>query len=144
MKKIGEQVSTSGRLIVITGTSGSGKDSIVDEILQLEEIISKGYRKVVTHATREKREGEIEGYSYYFIDESTIFEMHERGELVEPPTSTGDSYKATSKKELLKVVEEGQNLVWRIDLSRAAEVASGEFFDNMFESELANVLKENI
>jgi guanylate kinase len=132
-----------GRLVVITGMSCSGKDSILEELLKTPEVISAGYSKVVTHATRPPRPGETHGSSYYFITQEELFEMHQSGELVESPTQTGDSFKGTSKKELLKVVEEGLNLIWRIDLSRAAEVASGDFFTRMFEADVAEVLRQN-
>lgn len=136
----GRKVSGVGKLIVITGRSGSGKDSVLDRLLLNPQVVEKGFKKLVTHATRPIRPGEVEGSSYYFISEEEIFDMHRNGKLVEPPTKTGDSYKGTSKDEVLRVIKEGAHLLWRIDLSRAAEVASGRFFIDTFDPETGKIL----
>jgi guanylate kinase len=136
-----EGKTESGRLVVITGRSGSGKDVIMDQMLNERELKQLGFRKLVTHATRAPREGEIEGYSYYFISEEEMLKMYENGELVEPPTQTGDSLKATSKSELLKVIDDAESLIWRIDLSRAAQIVSGDFFTSEFDPDLAKTFE---
>jgi hypothetical protein len=101
-----------------------------------------GFRKLVTHATRPPRKGEVEGYSYYFISTERMKEMELSGELAERPTPTGNSLKATSKGELLKVVEDSEKLIWRIDLSRAAEIVGGGFFTGLFDPDLAGAFEK--
>jgi hypothetical protein len=67
--------------------------------------------------------------------------MAGRNELVEEPVQTGSSFKATSKQELLKVLN-GENKVWRIDLSLAAKIACREYFHEQFDPDVASVLEE--
>jgi guanylate kinase len=126
-----DRVSQSGKLLVITGRSAVGKDSLA-KCPDVEAVYQK-YRVnwVVTHASRAPRAGEIPDRDYHFVSETELFRMHRDGELVEAPVQTGSSYKATSKKELLRVLN-GENLVWRIDLSLAANIASGHYFAELF------------
>jgi guanylate kinase len=48
-------------VLIITGKSCSGKDTIVSELIKL------GYNKIVTFTNRPKRTGEIDGVTYHFI-----------------------------------------------------------------------------
>jgi len=49
-------------MLVITGRSCSGKDTIVNELIKL------GYSRIVTFTNRPKRTGEIDGITYHFIN----------------------------------------------------------------------------
>jgi guanylate kinase len=129
-----------GKIVVITGRSGSGQDMFANKAVSHQELAKFELTKVVTHATRPARPGEKHGVHQYFCSTEELFMMYERGELVEYPVKTGTSHKATSKKELLKVLE-GKNLVWRINLSLASEVVKGDFFDKQFPPEIAGSLK---
>jgi len=51
-------------IIIITGFSGAGKDSIA------RELSKKGYEFVVSYTTRPKKDNEIEGKDYYFVNDS--------------------------------------------------------------------------
>ena len=55
----------SGFLLIISGPSGSGKDTIIDEIIKRDEktIVS------ISMTTRAMRENEVDGVSYYFVSE---------------------------------------------------------------------------
>lgn len=81
-----ERITTCGTLVVISGRSGSGKDTIFQRVLEHDQIKSLGFKQVVTHATRKMRTGEVHGKDYHFTDEETLFKMHENNELVEQPT----------------------------------------------------------
>ena len=69
--------------------------------------------------------------------------MHALGELVEKPLMYGTSRKATPKKEFRRVIEEDVSLIWRIESSLAAHVASGHFFDEQFAPEDSTILKRS-
>ncbi len=67
------------RVFAIAGPSGSGKDSIIQEL-------AKRYSKVeiaVKFITRPMRPGEIEGESYYFITNEEFKEKLAAGEIPE-------------------------------------------------------------
>lgn len=106
-----EPITRAGMLVVITGISGAGKDTMMDLALRSDALAALNLTQVVTCATRTPRPGEINGTHYHFISADELHQMHTNGELVEPPTQTGTSFKATSKRELARVVEQGVNLV---------------------------------
>ena len=58
------------KLIIISGPSGAGKGTVVKELLKIyEENHDKVYLSI-SATTRNIREGEVEGVSYYFIKEA--------------------------------------------------------------------------
>ena len=120
-----------GILIVITGASGAGKDAVMDEFLKDPRLLDLNLKKVVTCTNRPPRPGETDGVQYHFLEEAELRQMEAKGELVEEITATGTSAKATPKCEIERLLK-GENLVWRIDPSRAAEVATGNFFKRVF------------
>lgn len=128
-----------GKLLVITGLSGSGKDSVIEEFL----IKETSFKRLITCADRSPREGEINGVHYYFVSEEKMDEMYVSDELVEKPLRYGTSRKATPKKEFKKITQNGENLIWRIESSLAAHVASGKFFEETFPGPEGQVLKES-
>jgi len=128
-----------GKLLVVTGFSGSGKDAIIEEIL----IRDKSFRRLVTCTDRPPRPGEIHGKHYYFCTSKELSEMYDRHELVEKPLLYGSSRKATPKKEFKKIINEGASLIWRIESSLSAQVASGKFFDEQFSPKDAQTLKKS-
>lgn len=127
-----------GKLLVVSGLSGSGKDAVIDEILK-----KTNFKRLITCADRCAREGEIDGTHYYFVSESVMDEMWTKGELVEKPVTYGTSRKATPKKEFKKIVNENADLIWRIESSLAAHVATGKFFDEQFNLNESKSLKDS-
>ncbi len=133
--------SKPGILVVVTAVSGAGQDSVMGGILNDQKIKKLNFKKVVTCADRLKRPNEIDGVDYHFVTYNELLKMDRENELVEPITTFGTTHKATSKKEIERFLN-GENLVWRIDLSRASEIASGHFFKKVFP-ENAEVLQKH-
>lgn len=140
-----EMSAEIGCLIVLTGASGAGKDAVMDKLLKCNEIEKLGFKKIVTCTDRLPRLNtdppEVDGVHYHFVTPEELIRMEKEKELVEPRTQTGTSYKATPKFELERLLA-GESLVWRIDPSRAAKVATGEFFNEMFPDH-SEILKKN-
>jgi guanylate kinase len=103
-----------GKLIVITGFSGSGKDTLMNMLLETRPT----FQRVITHTSRPIRPGEKHGKDYYFVSHKEFEAMINKGRFIEH-VLYGTHYKGTSKDEFNKVLQ-GQNIIWRIDLSRAA------------------------
>lgn len=116
--------SKPGMLLVITGRTGAGKDTILNN---LNPTVPFG--KIVTCATRKPREGEVDGVDYHFISEAEFKAKIDSGEMVEWVRHAG-SYKGTTRHELLRVLK-GENVTWRIETSRAGKL--GDFFRANFE-----------
>ena len=130
-----------GTLIVITGASGAGKDAVMDGFLKDPRILPLHLGKIVTCTDRPPRPGETDGVQYHFLDCDKLRQMAANGELVEAITPTGTSNKATPRCEIERLLK-GENLVWRIDPSRAAEVSSGDFFKRILP-ENADILQSH-
>jgi len=130
-----------GFLLVISGASGAGKDTVMENLLEHPAVKTLNLRKVVTCTDRQPRPGEVHKVHYHFVTNEKLQEMARNGELVEEITPTGSSNKATPKSEIERLFK-GEDLVWRIDPSRAAEVASGTFFERHFPNH-ARVLQKS-
>ena len=130
-----------GKILVIAGRAGSGKDLLIEK-LEKKDFNGITFSRIVTHASRKPRKDEIDGFHYHFCTKRELFRMHKCNELVEEPVQTGMSYKATSKKELLEVLG-GKNKIWRIDLSLASKIASGEYYESQFDVKISEKLKSS-
>lgn len=129
-----------GHLIVITGPPASGKDAVMDEFLKHEIARTLKIAKVITNTDREIRPGESPT-SHHFMKKEDLDRLAKNGELVEDIVKTGFSRKATSKTEIERLFL-GENLIWRVDPSLAAKIASGSFFKKVFPKN-SQILQEN-
>lgn len=104
-------------LIVISGPSGVGKDSIV------QRMIERGFpfHFVVTATTREKRENEIHGSDYWFVSKDGFAHMIEQNELIEYAIVYGD-YKGIPKAQVREALASGKDVVMRLDVQGAETV----------------------
>ena len=75
------------RLIALIGKSGSGKDTILKEVLKNEN-----FHSVVGVTTRPPRENEQEGIDYYFIDTDTFTKLLFDNKLIEATSFNGWGY----------------------------------------------------
>ena len=64
-------------MIVLCGKTASGKDTIMQELINL------GFERVVTYTTRPMRNGEENGKSYYFVSEDRFKELENKGFFLE-------------------------------------------------------------
>ena len=104
-------------LIVVSGPSGVGKDSIV------QRMIERGFpfHFVVTATTREKRPNEIHGKDYWFVSKDEFARMIEENELIEYAIVYGD-YKGIPKAQVREALESGKDVVMRLDVQGAESV----------------------
>ncbi len=104
-------------LIVISGPSGVGKDSVVQRMKERE----LPFHFVVTATTREKRENENSGKDYWFVSKDEFARMIEENELIEYAIVYGD-YKGIPKWEVREALETGKDVVMRLDVQGAETV----------------------
>ncbi|MFS8480199.1 MAG: guanylate kinase [Micromonosporaceae bacterium] len=107
----------AARLIVLSGPSGVGKDSVI-------ELIRARSRSVwlsVSVTTRPKRDYEVDGVHYYFVDRSQFRQMVERGELLEWAEFAGNFY-GTPRRPVEARLRRGLPALLKIDLQGARQV----------------------
>lgn len=86
-------------MLILTGKSTTGKDSISDELIKL------GYKRLITYSTRDKRENEIDGITYNFISISDFLEKLSKDFFLEfryYNTENGISFYGSSKESYKK------------------------------------------
>ena len=69
-----------GKIYCLMGKSASGKDTIYNRLLAMEEL---QLRRVVPYTTRPIRSGETEGESYFFCSEERVAEFEHEGRIIE-------------------------------------------------------------
>ncbi|MFN2452153.1 MAG: guanylate kinase [Candidatus Dormibacteria bacterium] len=107
----------AGRLIVLSGPSGVGKDTVLRALFELEPSL----RYSVSYTTRPPRPGETDGQSYSFVDEPTFRGMAERKEFLEWAEVHGHLY-GTSVAHVQRALDRGEDIVLKIDVKGAAYV----------------------
>jgi len=104
-------------LIVISGPSGVGKDSV------LEVMKSRGlpFHFVITATTRAPRPDERDGVDYFFLSQDEFARMIDEGELLEYAVVYQD-YKGIPKSQVREALASGKNVIMRIDVQGAETV----------------------
>jgi guanylate kinase len=110
-------MSPTGRLIVLTGPSGVGKDTVLHELFDLDPTLTY----CVSYTTRPPRPGETEGVSYYFVDEATFRAMIDRDEFFEWSTVYGE-LKGRTFETVNSAIASGRDTVIKIDVQGADKV----------------------
>jgi guanylate kinase len=104
-------------VIVVSGPSGVGKDTILDEVFARDPLV----RKCVTVTTRQPRSGEIEGKHYYFVTRTTFEERIPQGYFLEWARVHNDLY-GTPLWEVRELNEAGFDVILKIDVQGFAAV----------------------
>jgi len=104
-------------LIVISGPSGVGKDTILDHMKQR----GLPFHFVVTATTRPIRPGEVEGEDYFFVEEQEFLDMIDRGELIEHALVYND-HKGVPRQQIREAMDSGQDVVMRVDVQGAKTI----------------------
>jgi guanylate kinase len=73
-------------MVVIVGASGSGKDCILNHLLE------NGYSKIITYTTRDMRENELNGFDYNFITKDEFSKLKKNGFFMEDTVYNGNFY----------------------------------------------------
>ena len=103
-----------GRIIVLSGPSGSGKNTVYEGLLKLDKSIAQ----TVSATTRSPRNGEENGIDYYFISKEDFENRIENGDFIEY-NRYGENYYGTLKSEVKRLSDEHKTVVLIIDVNGA-------------------------
>lgn len=106
-----------GVLLVMSGFSGAGKGTVVRRLMEIKD----NYALSISTTTREPRNGEVHGESYYFVDHEAFERMIENDELLEYATYVNNYY-GTPKQFVFDQLEQGKNMILEIELQGAMKV----------------------
>ena len=106
-------------LVIISGPSGVGKDTIIDALRARPR--DPDYHYVVTCTTRARRPGEIDGVSYHFMTADAFLALRDSGGLLEANEVHGNWY-GTPKAQVQKALVEGHDVILKIDVQGAQHV----------------------
>tara|TARA_Y100001970_G_scaffold284321_1_gene401426 strand:- start:4278 stop:4901 length:624 start_codon:yes stop_codon:yes gene_type:complete len=109
----------TGKLIVISAPSGTGKTTVVKKLLEKTPNLVAS----ISFTTRTRRENEKEGADYFFIDEKTFKDMIHNDDFLEHATVFGNLY-GTEKESVVKNLREGINVILEIDWQGAQQIKS--------------------
>jgi len=107
----------SGHLFVVSGPSGTGKSSILERFLNEDTQT----RFSVSYTTRAKRDHEVDGRDYRFVDAAKFRAMVGEGEFLEWENVHGHFY-GTPRTEVLQPLSEGTDVMLDIDVKGALTV----------------------
>lgn len=110
-------MTRSARLFVVSGPSGVGKGTLVARVRDR----LPGLGLTVSATTRAPREGEKNGVSYYFMDDSEFARRVENGEFLEWANVHGHRY-GTLRAEAERLMAEGSSVVLEIDVQGGLNV----------------------
>ncbi len=106
-----------GGIFLISGPSGSGKDTLLVELFKKRPDIEFS----ISSITRPMREGEIEGQKYNFITRESFEDMLKNDMLLEFNVYAGNYY-GTPKLPVINAIENGRDMIIEVDVNGAAKI----------------------
>jgi len=106
-----------GKLLIVSGFSGVGKGTVIKKLLKM----CNQYVLSVSATTREPREGEVDGVSYFFKTEDIFKKMIENNEFLEYAQYVNHYY-GTPKAYVEEQLSKGNNVILEIEIVGALKV----------------------
>ena len=104
-------------MVVISGPSGVGKDTVVDRMQER----GLPFHFVVTATTRARRSTEVEGVDYIFLPQEEFKGMLEAGEFIEHALVYGE-HKGIPRQQVQQALASGMDVVLRVDVQGAKTI----------------------
>ncbi|MEE1239014.1 MAG: guanylate kinase [Acutalibacteraceae bacterium] len=108
---------SKGGVFIISGPSGSGKDTILAELFKKKPDVLFS----ISSITRPMRQGEKEGEKYNFISKEKFEYMIENDMLLEHNVFVGNYY-GTPREPVENAVADGKDIIIEVDVNGAAQI----------------------
>lgn len=109
--------NNDGMLILFSGPSGVGKDTVLDVVLDKD----KSLQRSISLTTRDRRDGEIDGKDYYFTSIPEFEKLIENGDVLEF-AKYGKNLYGTPKAPVDKWLSEGKTVILKIEVKGAQKI----------------------
>ena len=106
-------------LVIISGPSGVGKDTIIDAMQVRDH--DPEYHYVVTCTTRAPRPGEVDGVDYHFLSRDEFLRLRADRQLLEANEVHGNWY-GSPRDQVRSAVAAGRHAILKIDVQGAQRV----------------------
>jgi guanylate kinase len=106
-----------GNLFVIAAPSGAGKTSLVRALMQRMPQLQFS----ISYTTRKQRETEVDGRDYHFVSKQQFEAMIAASDFLEH-AQVFDNFYGTSKSQVQKMLDAGQNVLLEIDWQGAQQI----------------------
>jgi guanylate kinase len=110
-------VSRRGILVVVSGPSGVGKDTVLQRVFELDPSLTYS----VSYTTRPPRPGEVDGVDYHFVDDAEFDRLVAAGEFLEWANVHTHRY-GTSRTLVEQSLAAGKDVVLNVDVQGGASV----------------------
>ncbi|MCB0732951.1 MAG: guanylate kinase [Flavobacteriales bacterium] len=102
----------SGKLIIFSAPSGSGKTTVVRHLLSVNPKLAFS----VSATTRAKRPNEVHGVDYYFLSEEEFRQRLANDEFLEHEEVYQGLFYGTLKSEVERIWKEGKTVIFDVDV----------------------------
>ena len=105
-----ETVPRRGLMLVLSSPSGAGKTTIARRLLDEDT----GIGPSISHTTRQKRRGEVDGKDYHFVDKDVFSQMRDQGAFLEWAV-VFDNYYGTTRAPVDEALGAGRDVLFDVD-----------------------------
>lgn len=114
---MGESENCLGKLYVVSAPSGAGKTSLLKQLMaELDSVQTS-----ISHTTRDKRVGEVDGTDYHFVSQEAFHQLISEDAFFEHAEVFGNYY-GTSKASIQEQLASGIDVILEIDWQGARQI----------------------
>lgn len=110
-------MSEKGVLIILSGPSGSGKDTVLNGLVKVMDDVKIS----ISMTTREKRNGEIDGFHYYFVNREYFEKKISENKMLEYAEYANNFY-GTPKDPVDEMLSAGKSVILKIEVQGAEKI----------------------